>query len=98
MPVKYVENGEIKDKSSRLVATDKGGYAYENEANEVKTYFPQGLGAKGARLEYGGYALELTPVTAETLGVYSAGSSLAAGGSVLRNVTEAADGKRWARG
>ena len=30
-PVKYVENGEIKDKSSRLVETDKGGYAYENE-------------------------------------------------------------------
>lgn len=77
VPVKYVENGEIKDKSSRLVETDKGGYAYENEANEVKTYFPQGLGAKGARLEYGGYALELTPVTAETLGVYSAGSSYA---------------------
>ena len=24
VPVKYVENGEIKDKSSRLVATDKG--------------------------------------------------------------------------
>ena len=96
VPVKYVENGEIKDKSSRLVATDKGGYAYENEANEVKTYFPQGLGAKGARLEYGGYALELTPVTAETLGVYSAGSSLAAGGSVLRNVTEAADGMNYA--
>ena len=95
-PVKYVENGEIKDKSSRLVATDKGGYAYENEANEVKTYFPQWLGAKGARLEYGGYALELTPVTAETLGVYSAGSSLAAGGSVLRNVTEAADGMNYA--
>ena len=96
VPVKYVENGEIKDKSSRLVATDKGGYAYENEANEVKTYFPQGLGEKGARLEYGGYALELTPVTAETLGVYSAGSSLAAGGSVLRNVTEAADGMNYA--
>ena len=75
VPVKYVENGEIKDKSSRLVATD----------NE-----------KGARLEYGGYALELTPVTAETLGVYSAGSSLAAGGSVLRNVTEAADGMNYA--
>ena len=96
VPVKYVENGEIKDKSSRLVATDKGGYAYENEANEVKTYFPQGLGEKGARLEYGGYALELTPVTAETPGVYSAGSSLAAGGSVLRNVTEAADGMNYA--
>ena len=68
---------KIKDRSSRLVATDKGGYAYEDEANEVKTYSPRGLGAKGARLEYGGYALELTPATAEAQGVYSAGSSYA---------------------
>ena len=97
VPVKYVENGEIKDKSSRLVATDKGGYAYENEANEVKTYFPQGLGERGARLEYGEYALELEPVTVETLGVYGAANvSTPAEGSVQRNVTASADGMNYA--
>ena len=42
------ENGIIKDKSNRIIQSDRTGYAFENEANEVKTYFPQALGEKGS--------------------------------------------------
>lgn len=32
-PIKYIENGKIKDKSNRIKSSEKSGYAYENEAN-----------------------------------------------------------------
>ena len=91
LPVKYEENGIIKDKSNRIIQSDRTGYAFENEANEVKTYFPQALGEKGARLEYEGYFLELTPFTAQSAGISAAAGRQAARADILRAVTPSAD-------
>ena len=91
LPVKYEENGIIKDKSNRIIQSDRTGYAFENEANEVKTYFPQALGEKGARLEYEGYFLELTPFTAQSAGISATTGRQAARADILRAVTPSAD-------
>ena len=95
-PVKYIENGTIKDKSNRIISSDKAGYAYENEANEIKTYYPESLGNKGARLEYGGYAVELTPQIRSGGAAYSlfGGGSLQAA-QVIEEITPAADGVHY---
>lgn len=95
-PVKYIENGTIKDKSNRIISSDKAGYAYENEANEIKTYYPERLGNKGARLEYEGYAVELTPQIRGGGAAYSLfgwGSLQAA--QVIEEITPAADGVHY---
>ena len=95
-PVKYIENGTIKDKSNRIISSDKAGYAYENEANEIKTYYPERLGNKGARLEYGGYAVELMPQIRGGGAAYSlfGGGSLQAA-QVIEEITPAADGVHY---
>ena len=48
LPVKYEENGIIKDKNNRIIQSDRTGYAFENEANEVKTYFRRRWAKRGA--------------------------------------------------
>lgn len=67
-PVKYTDaDGTIKDKSNNIIeVTDtikSEKYAYQNESNDIKTYFPKNLNDdSGILLEYTDIKIELSPI------------------------------------
>ena len=69
-PVKYVDStGAIRDKSNALstVAEDvrsQSGYAYVNQSNDVKTYFPTKIqSGRGVMLVAPDFTIELSPLS-----------------------------------
>ncbi|MEG1719996.1 MAG: hypothetical protein RR306_06685, partial [Clostridia bacterium] len=64
-PVKYVDkDGTVKDKNSKLVTnTDKQGYKYVNDGNDIKTFYPDLISPeKGMILNYNNINIELSPI------------------------------------
>ncbi len=63
-PVKYTdENGNVYDKSNRLTASDRNGYAYVNEENDIQTHLPTDITKNPVMLTYGDYTLATYIVT-----------------------------------
>ncbi len=57
-PVKYTdENGNVYDKSNRLTAHSRSGYAYVNEENDIQTHLPTDITKNPVMLTYGDYAV-----------------------------------------
>ena len=57
-PVKYTgENGNVYDKSNRLTAHSRSGYAYVNEENDIQTHLPTDITKNPVILTYGDYAV-----------------------------------------
>ena len=71
-PVKYIENGIVKDKSSILGASSLPGYAYAMENNSTKVYFAP-LATGGVRVTYEDYALIMKPATSLLVSAASVG-------------------------
>ena len=63
-PVKYTdENGNVYDKSNRLTAHNKSGYAYVNEENDIQTHLPTDITKNPVMLTYGDYTVATYIVT-----------------------------------
>lgn len=63
-PVKYTdENGNVYDKSNRLTAHSKSGYAYVNEENDIQTHLPTDITKNPVMLTYGDYTVATYIVT-----------------------------------
>lgn len=69
-PVKYVDsNGTVRDKSNSLTSNIndsrfKDEYAYVNQHNDIKTYFPAEIRTqKGVTLVTSGFSVELSPLS-----------------------------------
>ena len=59
--IKYVDaDGNIKDKSTKIGATQAKGYSYAMEQNNIKAYFPQQSTA-GIKLTHNGYEISMKP-------------------------------------
>lgn len=61
-PVKYIENGKIKDKSSKITMVISDEDAYSMKDNSVKITFAK-KASNGVRIEYNDYKITFAPTT-----------------------------------
>ncbi|MCL2654896.1 MAG: DNRLRE domain-containing protein [Coriobacteriia bacterium] len=64
-PVRFADkDGKLIDYDPSLKSSDKAGYRYENNAGDMKQYFPEAIdAATPLLLTNGNYSIDLSPVT-----------------------------------
>ena len=60
LPIKYIENGEIRFKKPNITESKYKKFAYENTQNNIKSYFPSDI-REGVEVSYNNYKVIMKP-------------------------------------